>query len=350
MRTFRLALLALALPAAAQEAPLFADDAPLDLVLAFDRETVTDDRSDSPPWYPATLTHRAVDGAETTLDLGVRTRGYYRLRFLDCDVPPLRLNVRQQGAGGTVFESQDKLKLVTHCKDRRDAYEQYVLQEELLYRAYALLTDLSFRTRLARVTYRDVTGEHEDLTRWGFLIEDDDRLAERVGGRLVSVRVHPESTDLEQVTLLAVFQYMIGNTDWAVSTLHNTRLVYRAAVGDSLSQAGRFEEMSRAMVAVPYDFDFAGLVDTPYATPAPDLNIRSVRQRTYIGFCRSQDELRPVLERFRAREAEIYALFRDSPYLDPDVAEDAVEYLEDFFDDIRTDRDAERAFRDCLRG
>jgi hypothetical protein len=164
-------------------------------------------------------------------------------------------------------------------------------------------------------------------------------------------RVHPDATDRQQVTLMSVFQYMIGNTDWAVSTLHNVRLVYDQARADSLQAAGVFDGSASAVLAVPYDFDWAGLVDAPYATPDPILNIRTVRQRKYMGFCRTADELRPVLERFRAREADLYALIRDFPPPTPDVRDESVAYLREFFEQIATERGVERAFmRDCLGG
>ena len=356
MRLVLAAALVCSAPAVAQTVapppvPLFASDEPLDLTLAFDHRTVTRDRSDKPPWYPATVTHTAADGAESTLDLGVRTRGYYRLHYLRCDVPPLRLNVRTRTAVGTVFEGQDKLKLVTHCQDGREAYEQYTLQEYLIYRAYALLTDVSFQTRLARITYVDTEGRRDPITRWGFVIEEHDQLAERIGGRAVERgRVHPDATDREQVALLSVFQYLVGNTDWTVTTLHNIRLVYSQARADSLAQAGVFDGSASALMAVPYDFDWSGLIATPYATPDPQLGISSVRQRKFLGFCRTTDEFEAAVDRLRQREDDLYALFRDAPFLEPDVAEDAVDYLAEFFERTRTRRGVERAFRDCLGG
>ena len=350
MRATSLRILALsfgiAASGAAQEAPLFAEDAPLEVTLAFDVEAVTDDWSEAPPWYPATLST-----PEAPLDVGVRTRGFYRLHYLDCDVPPLRLNVRRRATSGTVFEGQDKLKLVTHCENRSEAFQQYVLQEYLVYRAYARLTDLSFRTRLVRITYRDTVGEHDDVTRLGFLIEDDDALADRLGGEIVKREgVHPDATDREQVGLMSVFHYMVGNTDWTVSTLHNVRLVYRPEVAARLTEAGVFDGSASALAAVPYDFDWSGLIGAPYATPDPQLGIRSVRDRIYLGFCRTPDELAPVLDRFRAAEADLTALFRDSPHLDPEVAEASAEYLADFFEQIGTERGVERMLRDCLDG
>lgn len=339
--------LCLATPAVAQDAPLFASDAPLDVVLTFDVDEVADDRSDKPPWYPATLAYAAPGGEAGALDVGVRARGFFRLHRAGCRLPPLRLKVGEGGAGGTVFEGQGKLKLVTHCRDRDDD-EQRVLQEHLLYRAYGLLTDVSFRTRLARVTYRDATGRRDDVTRFGFLIEDDEHVAARLGGQIVEgPRIHPEATDRDQMTLMSVFHYMVGNTDWGVSRLHNVRLVHRQAVADSLARVGALGGSASALVAVPYDFDWAGLVDAPYATPDPQLGIRTVRDRKFLGFCREPHEIRAVLVRLRARERDLYALFHESPHLDPDVAEESVAYLRSFFEQVATERGVDRAFGDC---
>lgn len=348
MRALALLLAAL-LPSAAAQAPLFADDAPLDLVLTFDVEAVTGDRSETPPWSPAVLTHTAPDGTEAVLDLGVRTRGFYRLTYLDCDVPPLRLNIRRRAAGGSVFEGQDKLKLVTHCENRSERFQQYVLQEYLIYRAYALLTEASFQTRLARITYRDAAGDRDDVTRYGFLIEEDGALAERLHGQIVErARIHPDATDREQVALMSLFQYMIGNTDWTVSTLHNVRLVYREDVAARLATAA--DRAESALVAVPYDFDWAGLIATPYARPDAQLGIASVRDRIYLGFCRTPEEFAAVVAHLQAYEQALYALFRDSPYLDPEVADRSVGYLTEFFEAVSTPRGIERAMRDCLGG
>lgn len=335
-----LALLLLApLGALAQEPSLFADTAVLEVTLAFDRDDVTGDRSERPPWYPARLSYADGAGGPVALDLGVRTRGFYRLHYLDCDVPPLRLNVRRREASQTLFAGQDRLKLVTHCEDGDPDAEQRVLLEHLVYRAYGLLTEASFRTRLVRVTYRDAAGRREDVTAFGFLIEDDDALAARLGGQVVDREgIHPDATDRAAVTRMSVFHYLIGNTDWTVSTLHNVRLVYRPnAVGTGASP----------LVAIPYDFDWAGVVDAPYATPDPQLRLRSVRQRRYLGFCRSPAEIAAAVAELRTHRDAVLSVFRDDPRLDPNRAEDAADYLAEAFDQIEEDG-GERLFRDCL--
>ncbi len=39
-------------------------------------------------------------------------------------------------------------------------------------------------------------------------------------------KLNTEQTDRRQMTMVAIFEYMIGNTDWAVTVVdHNTRLI-----------------------------------------------------------------------------------------------------------------------------
>ena len=52
----------------------------------------------------------------------------------------------------TTFAHQGSLKLAVQCRGGQ-TYANYLLEEDLIYRAYNLLTDRSFRVRLARVSY-----------------------------------------------------------------------------------------------------------------------------------------------------------------------------------------------------
>ena len=319
-------------------AALFAADDPLELTISLDFDPVFGDRAEIRDYQPATLYHTSDSGAQFALDLGIKTRGYYRLHWLDCDIPPLRLNFKKKQVEGTVFEGQDKLKLVTHCRNRSDTFQQYVFQEYLLYRIYNLLTDASFLTRLVEITYVDSRRRHDSITKYGFLIEDEDRMAERNGARLIESRamIHPEATRRAAMTLLTVFQYMVGNTDWGVSTRHNVRLIYVDATSD--------------IVAVPYDFDWAGIISTPYATPDPQLKLHSVRERRFMGFCRTKDEFAAAFGYLRERQEEILSLFRNFPLLEAKYAERSTEYLEEFYETIGEPKLVRREFDNvCLR-
>ena len=123
-----------------------------------------------------------ADGVEH--EIKVRVRGKSRLEF--CHFPPLRLNFKKGAVAGTVFEGQDKLKLVTHCDLSRYA-ESDVLEEYAAYRILNELTDVSYRVRLLQIHYVDTDGltSGADYPHYGFLIEPMEHLAERNHGTAV---------------------------------------------------------------------------------------------------------------------------------------------------------------------
>src|SRR5262249_6797543 len=127
--------------------------------------------------------------------------------------------------------------------------------------------------------------------------------------------------DLEQESLMTMmlFEYMIGNTDVSIVKLHNVKIMVNE---------------QRTVRPVPYDFDFSGLVDTPYANPDPRLSIASVRDRLYRGPCRTEAELEPVLAKFRAAKAGVLALYDSLPDLNAGYRKAAKSYLEDFYGSI----------------
>ena len=171
--------------AAAEGAPLFNSHGVLELTLRAPMNTLRrQDRSDEDSEErPAKLEWTNPDGSIESQDIQVQTRGIFRLNKRNCDFPPLRLNLKKGAVEGTLFENQDKLKLVVPCKLGQEYWAQYVLSEYLSYRMLNVLTPLSFRVRLARVTYIDSTGEDDPVEkRYGFIIEDDSDMAARNGG------------------------------------------------------------------------------------------------------------------------------------------------------------------------
>jgi hypothetical protein len=177
----------LALPASGTAQALFASPDALHLTLATDLRALLRDRGDERQDHPATLTFMDSTGNPVALEIAVRTRGNFRLRRSTCAFPPLRLDFPKQRTAGTPFAGQDKLKLVTHCQSRA-SFEQNLLHEYLVYRILNLLTDKSFRARLARVTYRDLARPTDSLTRYAALLESDAELAARHGARVVEQR------------------------------------------------------------------------------------------------------------------------------------------------------------------
>jgi hypothetical protein len=329
-------LLALMVALQTAPAPLFDRDEPLTLTLTADFTALRRDRRGGPEERPATLVWTRGDADSVALAVQLRPRGDFRLDPTNCSFPPLRINFRSKAAEGTVFEGQDKLKLVVPCKPNLTVYEQYVLREYLLYRVYGLVTDRSFDVRLARITFRDSSGGDEPFTRFGFFIESDTALAARLHAQLMDIPegkiIRAQMLRPEASTTVAVFEYMIGNTDWADAEIHNVA---------TLLTDGRVEP-------IPYDFDFSGAVETPYATPAPGLPIKTVRQRYYRGWCWPGQDVAPILERFRSARPRIQDLYRTFPWLDDHVRDETLTYFGSFFESIDTPQHARRRFmRDC---
>ncbi len=243
----------------AEKKPLFAGDAPLALTIKADFKAINKDKSEkSARRFAGTI---AVAGTDAIVPIELSSRGHFRLMSGACTWVPLRVQFDRKAAAGTVFDGQSTLKLVTHCRDN-DVFEQHVLREYLPYRIYSIVSPMAFRARLARVTYVD-PGGRTIATRYGMFIEDDADLARRAEARSIELpRVMFRDLDQESLMRMALFEYMIANTDVSIIKLHNVKLLVTE---------------QRTIYPVPYDFDFSGLVNAPYANPDPKLGIATVR-------------------------------------------------------------------------
>lgn len=309
--------------AAAENAPLFSTHDPLVMTLRTDIEWLREERNDTVE-VEGTATFVDLDGSEVTRPVDVRVRGEFRLDPDNCNFPPLRLDFPRSEMDGTVFEGENQLKLVTPCHDGRDDYQRYVYDEYLAYRVFNLVTPYSHRVRLVEVTYEDVDGDYDTRTKVGFLLESDERMAER---NRATYEEHipllpPWDADGRQSVIASVFNYMIGMLDWSAVQFHNVRPIR--------TEDGRY-------IPVPYDFDFSGVVDARYAGPPPELvashRLRRVTQRLYRGFCRPELEYATVAELFLSKRREVGELYRTFElYDDADHAEDALDFYDDFWE------------------
>jgi hypothetical protein len=303
---------------------LFRDEAPLVVTIGADLRTVFAYRDTvNPPRNPGTLTFPG-DSGPVVIPIELATRGHFRLKPSTCGFPPLKVYLPKEHLKGTSFAGNPSLKLITHC-DKSSRYEQNLLVEYAIYRAYNRLTELSYRARLAHITYADSRDSSRNLTRYGFFLEDDKDMAERNGAQLFEQFGSYSEMDSTQMDLVAVFQYLIGNTDWSVIMRHNIRL---------MQIPGR-----NVLYPVPYDFDFAGVVDASYARPDPRMPIRSVRERLYRGMCRSREEIAPTLGRMAAAKEAIEQAFTGLPELDPKRLKQTLAYLDEGFRTIAVPKD-----------
>ena len=329
--------LALALSAAAfakppsPPTPFFASDAPIHVTIQGPISALVSNRSETP--RPASMT---VDGV--TYPIALSARGITRKMGDICDFPPLRVELTAAAAPGSLFDHQHRLKLVTHCKRSAD-FQQKVLLEYSAYRLFNLITPMSFRARLANIDYLDSNGRPY-VSRVGFFLEDFGDVARRNG----MVEAHmPSTVAIQQIepgsaARFAVFEYMISNYDWSMRAgpagtecCHNGRLMSSGAPGELLT-------------AVPYDFDYSGLVDAPYAVPPEGLPINDVRQRNYRGYCMHLSQARGLAAQLSSRRGEFLGLFAIIPGLSPGTQAKAAGYLQGFFGDV----DSGRIFRSCI--
>jgi hypothetical protein len=279
-------------------------------------------------YQPAQLSVYNLYNDTVRREIMVRARGVSRRSI--CHLPPIKLNFKKTASDNDTLNDIHSLKLVTHCKNSA-TFEQYVLKEFLVYRMYNLLSDSSFRVKLLQIDYIDSEDKVKPITRYGFIIESNDHLAERLNGiRIERAGVNTWDTDPYHTSLTAVFQYMIGNTDWAIPVPHNFKMVKPRIPNSSI-------------LAIPYDFDYSGMVNTVYAIPDENLGTETVRTRVYRGFCLpSDDRYQRLFQVFLDNKQAMFSLIGDLELLHKKTRQEMLEYLEEFYAIIETPWRAKR--------
>lgn len=309
---------------AAAQTPLFSDESELQIIIEGPIGELVRRASNNTDAHPATLT---IDGQ--AFPIALSARGFSRRQASICNFPPLRLDFDASEVGETIWRGQNRLKLVTRCRSSNN-YQQLTVLEYTAYRLYNVITPRSFRVRPARVTYRDSEGRRREDEQFNFLVEDVDDLARRNDLRAIDVaadEVRSSQLDPSMSATVGLFQYMIGNLDWDMVS---------ARAGEECCHNGKLmaatRETREMVVPVPYDFDFSGFVNAPYAIPPAGLSVANVRTRYYRGLCRHNDALPAVAETFRQRRAELFAVIDNESRLSDGNRRSARRYLEDFFE------------------
>jgi len=326
--------------AAKAPAPLFADEAPLEMWLELPLKTLLRDRKGRKEVEGVAVVTGPAGHAQR-LDVKVASRGHNRLQ--KCEFPPLLLNFKRSQVGGTVFARQDKLKLTTLCRDG-DGYDDYLELERLVYLMYQQVSDVSLRVRAVDMRYVDTDRDGEGLEAPAFFTEHFDSLAQRSGRTVLDVPALPiDDIDPAALATVSLFEYLVGNTDWAATAAATGRDCCHNMV--PLAPAGA----TRPVVPVPYDFDSSGFVDTPYARPSPTLKTHSVRQRVYRGYCVSNPYLGDARDRLNAARPAMEAIVA-SGRLRPEAQRKALDYLAEGFEDLNDSRQWQRNIVERCRG
>lgn len=289
--------------------PIFDSDALLSLDLRTDLTQFLDTKEDD--YISAKGILRMGMDTIHSNKFKIKRRGVTRQKI--CDIPPIMLRFGKKG-------NRVKFKLVVPCKGGED-YQQLVYKEHLAYQLYGIVTEQSFRTLKVEIAIDDDSGAYPSVDALGFIIEDDKCVADRLEGMLAEKGINMKFIDQEAYRTFTLFQYMIGNTDWNLSRRHNVKLV---TVGNSKP------------IPVPYDFDFAGLVDAPYAHPHENVPVKNVKERYFMWRAKDTTGFEKAIDLYLNKKNDILSAVEDYPDLSSVNKIDIQDYLADFFKELES--------------
>ena len=171
-----------------------------------------------------------------------------------------------------------------------------------------------------KVRYVDSNRPDKAYVAHGFIIEDCDKMAERNEAVVIeAANLSQKDIIPEYMLRTAIFNYMIGNTDWAVPSQHNVRLLQPNGIDTGKK------------IPVPYDFDYSGIVGTIYAVPTEGLPIGHVKERYYMGICVPEELLIEAIDEFEALEEVILETIDSFPYCSKASSKQVRSYIEKFY-------------------
>ncbi len=285
-------------------------------------------RKNKDEYQPAIFRIMLNDTIRLSRKVKIKPRG--NMRKSTCHIPPIKINFPKKEVYLNQLKEFDKMKMVLNC-EKGDTYTQYLISEYYTYKIQNILTKYSLKVRLVSVKYIDTSGRYKENTQYAILLENIDQLAKRLGAiRLETKNVRDQLTDIKTLTDAYLFQYLIGNTDWSIPGMHNIYLL-------------KFLDIKKPRpYVVPYDFDFAGIVNTTYAIPDEQLGIESVRERVYRGVCLPEAEVIKAKERMLQKKEEIYQLMQNDQLMSKYNKRSTIAYLDDFFQVLENEKSFSR--------
>ena len=297
-------------------ADIFDDSEPMRITMTFDIKKYQREKSEG-EYMPVHFLYQFNDSIFLEKEMRLKARGAFRRSF--CNLAPFWLNIRKADVANENLEDTKRMKVVTNCRDS-EAFNEYVLKEYLCYKIYNIISPVSFRVRLMKMTYVDTGRKNKKTEGWAFMIEPEEMLAERFDALVV------EKDDLAmplvkpgQLDVVTLFMYMIGNADFSVTGRHNVKVLGMPGFG------------TEGYTLVPYDFDYSGLVNANYAVPGENLGISSVRERYFLGLCRDDNAYMAAIDEINQYREDILKVVNDFKYLDEKDKQDVISYLEEYF-------------------
>jgi len=305
---------------------LFQSNDILELTMLSDFSSIMNDRGDDRLYHKGLLYYLTNVGDTVFRKIKLKTRGNFRRDSINCKYPPIMIKLGKLKSADSVFADQSKLKLVTQCQ-----LENYVLMEYLAYRINNVLTEQSYRVRLAHITYADLETKTVYFSRYAFFIENENDMASRIDAEIYNPHVVQYFLDRQNVITMAIFQYLVGNDDWFTTSKHNISILRKKENG--------------SLIAVPYDFDWSKLVDAKYTKPVgiPENYLRD--RRVYKGLCMEQDEFLAQQKLFNSKKVEIIRLVNSLVDLPKNRKQAATKYIERFYNTLNAPSSLKKVFQ-----
>ena len=306
---------------------LFDADEVFEISLKGNTRELLNDRSEKSGYHSLTLSYKKSDGSEISIPVQMKTRGHFRKLKENCNYPPLLIKFSPNSLhSSSIFKEQSKLKLVMPC-----AGDDYIVREWLAYKIYNLVTPQSFRVRLVKVKLEDSKNKKSINPFYGLLLEEEQQMAARNKTTITEQKLKPYQTEQDAFLRTAVFEYLIGNTDWSVEYLQNIKLIKTGPLS--------------LPVTVPYDFDHSGIVNAPYARPTEELLLRSVLERRYRGYCITDlKTFESTIALYNKLKKDIYDLYTNCTYLDARSLKPIIKFLDGFYETINNQKAWQKEF------
>lgn len=297
---------------------IFETDNPLELTLKYDITSFIRHKTKG-EYLDAELHIHINDTDSITKNIRLKARGNFRRGH--CLFPPIYLNFKTDPINKTDLAGIRKIKMVTHCSESKP-YSLYVLREYLTYRLLNILTENSFRVKLVNIKYVDTGKKKRNYQQLAFLIEPVDLLVKRTNSTEInSAIIRGKDVVDSEMDVVAMFNYMIANTDW------------RAKGGHNIKYIKSLEDITTQVIPVSYDFDHAGFVGASYAIPQEWTRIKEIYDREYLGYCRDNDEsYMKAIQLFINKKEKLFSEINTFEYLDEKQRNRLIDFLEGFYE------------------
>jgi len=117
---------------------------------------------------------------------------------------------------------------------------------------------------------------------------------------------------------------MIANTDWSARKMHNSKL-YQVNANETL-------------ITIPYDFDYAGIINNDYAITPEILPISRVTQRYFMDKKITLEELQEGIKYYLSIEEDIMSLCESVDYLSDKSKQKSTLFIQKFYETIKVDK------------